>query len=675
MAAQKGAIDSIPSSPSGSPQSGAAPASNSTSPEANPTANVYYPTLKRGESYTTDDSVIATKRVKFLPPRSRSISKSDTDVDADYAPLDTESNNYHSQPQQQQLPSTSASIPVVTENTTPVTTASTIAATTSQSLSYSSMTLSPNTLDELSKLLMDDDEAVSLQVFHNHPSNKIYELGERDDSNLQPSTVQTTVVTNDISLTTQAKFADIAKQFEFDYYPTTHGNELTDHLVQDSNSMFHPHQAFMSGPPRSTPTQKEQGASQQYKLSLINQPNPYQVHLDSSGLRWMDYFKNVVAREICIAPESSNFYLKVFLPMATVSPAIMYSIISWGAFHASVARPELEDIGVEYASNALALVNKNRSQMELKNETIEDSSTRLATFLILIGGELCRGDVQKWRNYLSRAGEIIKSKGGYKAFRKSRDLRWLIGNFTYHHVLSSTSENNGAYFNIESYDELLNDETYGMDPLHGCSKLIYQFLAEITQLAAEYREIHAQFSSPRNNSQSVRRMSIQEKKEVTENIIRQASNLEAKIDSARPNPIDMISLSQQEVEWQLSLFELLQLAVKIYLRQAVLRLCPMSLEIQCLMADLISLLDVTLGTPVEGGLCFSLFIAGINAVGNEQRDGMRARFAQLCSRYKARNVERSKVIVEEIWMMDPIGNKWIDYTQVIKNFGWNICFA
>lgn len=153
--------------------------------------------------------------------------------------------------------------------------------------------------------------------------------------------------------------------------------------------------------------------------------------------------------------------------------------------------------------------------------------------------------------------------------------------------------------------------------------------------------------------------------------------LEAKIDSCKPDPNDVLSLSKSksDLEEQLTLFETFQLTAKIHLYQSICRRNATCLQLQVLASELITSLDVVLNTKVDGSLVFPVFIASIMSTTTRRRTEMVARFDMLYKRQHARNIVRALNLAEEVWRLDENGTKYVNWYKVLKKNGWDICFS
>lgn len=397
-----------------------------------------------------------------------------------------------------------------------------------------------------------------------------------------------------------------------------------------------------------------------FTLHVPKSPISNTFGLDAIGLRLYDYYQHKLSGIISIVPPESNHYTKVFLPMAVSNPGILYSIIAWSAFYIG---GDLENEGNKYMEKTLTYLK----QTPIRSEN--DSIQRLANLLILCGAEICKGDVKKWPVYLQWSSQLIKDNGGLKNFKKDRDRQWLISSFIYHDVLASSTSERGTYFPTEDYDEYLNDrlKVRELDPLQGIVKPLFNILGEISTLAVKSKQLlHNDEHSHFNDHDTYNSLMI---------IMKESSELENKINSSKPDPIFLELFSAEDLEIQLTLFELFQLTAKLHLRQSVLRLNPSSLESQFILYELLKCLDIVLKSYAECSLCFPLFIAGMNCITQKDRDSMLDRFNDLSTRYSFKNVTKVKMIMEQVWLIDPNGTKCVDWYEIVKKLGWDLNFA
>lgn len=456
---------------------------------------------------------------------------------------------------------------------------------------------------------------------------------------------------------------------------------------------------------------------------LFTTPKPwYTLHLDRFGIEMFAYYNNYLANMICISSKMNSF-INVFVPMAERDPSVLYALVAYASFHHTMGR--YEDVGLRYLNKAIKMVRQDLPKHNL---------TTLASILIIATAEICKGDMVHWNRHLNAAADVIQVRGGMEAFVNDPTKRWLATNFVYHDLLAASKYEHKPHFEPKEYEHILkNDE--GVHTLLGCCKPIFGLLAEIADLAVEAQDVYKAFNAKEeseingfsfNNgfsptstsspSESGRRSSFSEfaehvpgqgKHNTTDtqsgptssyseylkssnssfshrrlsdrvrDLYHRVELLEAKIDSCKPDPNDILSLSKSkgDLEEQLTLFETFQLTAKIHLHQSICRRNAACLHLQVLTSELITSLDVVLNTKVEGSLIFPLFIASIMSTTTKQRTEMVARFDMLYKRQLARNIVRALNLAEEVWKIDDNGAKHVNWYKVLEKNGWDICFS
>lgn len=376
-------------------------------------------------------------------------------------------------------------------------------------------------------------------------------------------------------------------------------------------------------------------------------PSSIAVNLDEDGRLMYDYFVNKLAAIICVSPENS--FLNVFVPMAWESEAVLCGLIAWASFHKDHGRQQ--DVGYKYLNRAM--------QNVLAKFNSGDPSI-LSALLLICAGEICNGDVVHWNKHLSLAAKIINMNGGLGSFTTSKSLQWLASNFAYHDLLAaSTTASRNTHFPPAEYEQIMR-LSMGPDTLLGCCQPLFQILAEISDLAVEAQKLYTSTMASVDQLRDLRN---------------RAAAIEHKISLCVPDRLSLMTLSSLDLERQMTLFEAFQLTAKIHLLQSVLRLNASSVEMQCLGQELLTTLDVVLGTPVEGGLSFPMFIAGVACPKGPERAKILNRFTKFYERNLARNIKRSCELLEEVWDRDEGGTKHIHWYSIIESRGWDLCFA
>lgn len=414
-----------------------------------------------------------------------------------------------------------------------------------------------------------------------------------------------------------------------------------------------------------------------------------------------NYYVETLSRKVCIAPSSqndSNSYQNIFLPLAHKDKGVLYGILAWSGFHLD---GDWINEGKKYADLALEHMNKTLKESMDRNQGKDDRHAilvKLATLLILCGAEICRGDVKNWSIYLYWGWKILFTNGGILNFNLTKEEHWLISNFAYHDLLASSSSERGTYFPSEDYETIFSDHAGlsqgNLNPLLGVSKKLYRIIGDISTLAFESKIILSQyynrdsinaktgisespiFGTPKDINDNDSDLSIHARmNRLLSSVIDKAIILQMEIDESKPDLTDLVNLTDEELEWQLTLFEAFQISAKLFLRQTIMKCNPSSLESQILANDLIKCIDIVLGSPVQASLVFPMFMSGIHCVTTYDRDTMRQRLDQFMKLYGPWNVTRAKFLMEKVWEQSPEGDRVVDWHSILKDLGWDINFA
>lgn len=378
--------------------------------------------------------------------------------------------------------------------------------------------------------------------------------------------------------------------------------------------------------------------------------------LDETGRHLYKHYVETLSRKVSIAPHSqneSNSYQKVFLPLASKDQATLFGILAWAGY--SLGGSYISH-AVNYADEAVKLLTLD---VDFKLNAACDSRrtilNKLATLLILCGAEICRGDVRYWLVFLRWGWMLLRDNGGILNFDTSKEEHWLISNFAYHDLLSSSAAERGTYFPADTYRVIFKDPIGvlrgNLNPLLGVSKSLYQAIGEINLLLAEKPTV------------------------LGELLLEKAKAIEAEVSAAKPDPEDLANLSDYELELQLLLFESFQLSSLLYLKLLVYNHNPLSLDSQAMAQDLVRCVDILIDTPMQATLVFPLFMAGLHMVEERDRVRMRGMMETLIETYGPWNVVRVKAILERVWAQYPDGDRVVNWRGILTELGWEVNFA
>ncbi|SCU99390.1 LAFA_0G23772g1_1 [Lachancea sp. 'fantastica'] len=323
------------------------------------------------------------------------------------------------------------------------------------------------------------------------------------------------------------------------------------------------------------------------------------------------------------------------------------------------------------------------SLQKIPKSTEEGLLPTLANLLVLCGAEICQGDIERWRVLLRYAARIIKDhttdsdigellaeseKPGSKMDAKV--TRWLLSNFAYHDILGSDK----THFPMQQYSRILEEPAltynYPVDPLYGINRPIFQILGQVKNLA---RKVKQELGAGEHVNGLVLDGPLY-------NIIGAAQRLQISLYSMQPIEYDLAwyETSVDSVDDARSLAKILYSVFRttalLHLKTAVMRQPKDCYDIQYLVLELSNDLDKVLGTKLESGLCFPLFICGVNSFHDAQRQDVESKFTSFLQRYKFRNVERAFAVMKQLWYNCDIGREQ-DWYDVVDEIGWDLNFA
>lgn len=388
--------------------------------------------------------------------------------------------------------------------------------------------------------------------------------------------------------------------------------------------------------------------------------------LTEDAVKLFEYFRDEQSILMSVSP--LNYFRSVFLAFSLRYRAILYGILAWAAWH----QGDKEEVARHLFDQASVLVRGETLNSRSKEEI-------LAALLILASAKICSGDTSDWRPYLVMAGETIHLHGGLTSFMESESVRWLLKNFAYHEILTSSSLNMPKLFSANDFEIIFNQPSSASlpDTLCACCQPLFVVLERINELTRRVRllfppgvDSEARKLPPSSTSQSPGPSG-----EEVENIYVMAHNLEDKIWALQPAHKILQHLSDHDIRLQLALFDSFRLVAVIHMYQSVLRINSASLSMRVASNRLHRTMDQLFGTMVEGILTFPLFILGVSATNPNTRKYVKDRFNAMVDRLSARNVTQAYSLVEKVWALDDFGRNHVDWNELVDLEGLHFCFA
>lgn len=376
----------------------------------------------------------------------------------------------------------------------------------------------------------------------------------------------------------------------------------------------------------------------------------FNIYLDSKGLQYLQYFEEKVSYQLCIDRNSSNYFVKTFLQMSLTEESISNALACWGGVFR--CQQGLEDELVKsHLRKAIVLAR------DLKVHDNTDYYSLMCFFQIMLGIQICLGDVKVWSQILSNCFSIIKNNGGikslYKRLGNTNDVKWLISNFQYHDTLQS-----GAFFRGTEFDPIdyrlcfdySDDDNYGVDPYQGCNHNLICLLGEILNIkkiipADDYKTLNTYYN-----------------------------DLSVQVDACPPVQYQLDLLSDDAKVNYLRLFDVYKACLKLILLMYFKRINSASVEIQLVVEDALEGIRRLVDSNLISCLALPLLIIGINVIGDSRVKYTRY-YDQVNSLYKVKNLNRVKSVIDELWLRNENGDKYVDWIDIVKEFKWEICLC
>ncbi|KAG7865479.1 hypothetical protein KL918_004360 [Ogataea parapolymorpha] len=411
------------------------------------------------------------------------------------------------------------------------------------------------------------------------------------------------------------------------------------------------------------------------------------------------YLHNV--RQFVLSSVKYHQALKYLLPLAHDNKPVLYALCAWGAS----LRPEDSSKGSSLLLKSMSLCNRLYGEVVQSNANVSQQKllelVASLTSHVIVGSSI--GSSFAWSSNFFKLC-IVYKKFGLHAFEKNPRntdfTTWLLRSFFYHDVLKLTSRRNSkTAFPLSEYKRILDHENspnrdVSMDqynPLMGCCVELFLLLAELNNFYDEYsRRVEAVFVYYNRLNPLLDTNDTNAQYEIItgpeyleyENariefhdwLDNQSRNLMDKITSAKPNLPNISSLEDvQQNEILLTYFEATQVTLQLFLLSKIRRMSSLDYEVKGLMLHLFSAMRVLLNSNLSPYLSFPLLIAGVVAAERHDRLTVKMLYLGIVSRNGETNIQRIWTIIEELWKLNPDGNKHLDWQSVIDRLGYNIC--
>lgn len=431
-------------------------------------------------------------------------------------------------------------------------------------------------------------------------------------------------------------------------------------------------------------------ATMDFQRIVKEYPTDYiSLFLGPDGVFYFLFYESRAAKQLSISGNETNYFLRTFISYSMNEECSMFALAAWGCYFYRY---------VDKSANHIPLLNK-AIQGFCKKYTnsvtlAKDDYIFIMTFsLILVGLYICLGDVYQWRVIYQYCTRLIKEYGGikklYNDYNHSVDVLFLLSNVLYHDILSSSSFQNGTEFAVEDYRSIFIDNTdpvlsfYGIDTLQGTLQPLYFIYGDILNARVKILRMKKDIDLLVDlipPSEKDEFLELQYKNMKLQNYIQKVSHfLHTKIETCQINPVHRQWLIDREMDEELciheQLFELYRHVMRINWFLYIKEVPPIAPDLQNELYRTLNLIDILSDTLMIVVMCFPLLITGLISCKSYDRELMSLRFEKAFDHSPVHNVRKAWMTMQDSWEMNPTGEVIVDWGEICRQKGWELCIC
>ncbi|GAA5897074.1 Zn(II)2Cys6 transcription factor [Sporobolomyces salmoneus] len=494
-----------------------------------------------------------------------------------------------------------------------------------------------------------------------------------------------TAVTRAASFLASSDFA-FTQAYLLSHYTTS----LAQHVSIASSTPSNPSSPASPRPPRSR--RNSTSASANLFLSLIPHAhrNPFLMH---SILSWSS--ANLAAASSISPPGTATGGAGNHSAMGSLSDEL--GALAEGLLEEVIPRLERKKANEEEESERGRTTNRGESSPKGKQKEGENVEFEpvLAGVLMLCQAAICRGDVEKWRERLRQAAQVITLVGGLSECR-SPLARQLVRNLLYHDVLSSSSSKHGLLLDYSSLrppatttegatpassknstvdtngrEEMIEEgeDEEVLDTLMGIAEPVFLLIGRITSLAREKHE-------------ATKRSGGMIPEEELSTFLRKVDDVRGELELEKAR-VDSFVVERPDLEPHRYFHEVFRLCGLLYL-QMICEMPPRSLPVLLLVRKMLNLIESIVAADLPG-LCschFALYIMHLNSTPltsphsqlNDRQRSARV-FDHHMQAFAFLNTKRSRALVDEAWRRSEDGKLFVDPDAILEEWKWSLNWA
>lgn len=379
------------------------------------------------------------------------------------------------------------------------------------------------------------------------------------------------------------------------------------------------------------------------EINICRTPKSYFEFFNDEKVKYfVDFFEHKVSPVLAVTTEDYNYFSKLFHRLATHEKLFTMLICAWGALYSKDRKVDNE---VKHYLNQ-SLVSFNSNFNNINHST--NSYFKIVYYLMLIGFNICSGDVNVWDELFTELHQIIVYYGGLlklgRDFNYSNEIIFLILNFQYHDLMSCNSFAFGTKFLMLEYKQVLNElhfkeSEYGLDTLQGLNHPILTVMGEIINDVNGLEPIDSEV-------------------------------LWYRINHVTPNYQLVKLLSESDQLLHVNSFEIYRSCCKIMFKLYVQHTKPKYLH--SLLLETIDKFNHLLGTRMTIILCLPLILCGVLSYTDDDKQRLASLYSRIEDICAIDNVIKSWNLIQKFWLVND-GDFIVNWSAVCNSEYGNLC--
>lgn len=379
------------------------------------------------------------------------------------------------------------------------------------------------------------------------------------------------------------------------------------------------------------------------EIFMCKSPKSYFDFFNDEKVKYfVDFFQHKVSPVLAVTTDDYNYFSKLFHRLANHEQLFTMLICAWGALYSKDRKVDNEV--KHYLNQSLVSFNSNFNSVDHGI----NSYFKIVYYLMLIGFNICSGDVNVWDELFSELHQIIVDYGGLlklgRDFNYSNEIIFLILNFQYHDLMSCKSFAFGTKFLMLEYKQVLNElhfreSEYGLDTLQGLNHPILTVMGEIINDINGLEPIDSEV-------------------------------LWYRINNEMPNHQLVKLLSKSDQLLHVNSFEIYRLCCKIMFKLYVQKIKPKYLN--SLLLETIDKFNDLLGTRMTIILCLPLILCGVLSYTDDDKRRLASLYARIEDICAIDNVIKSWKLIQKFWLVND-GDFIVNWSAVCNSEFGNLC--